>query len=59
MIEKRFAAAIERHAPHGDCHHLSARRLMGCFHFSVRTLFSSANDEPRVKYFSGYFELIG
>jgi len=34
-----IAAAIERHAPHGDCHHLSARRAMRCFHSSCERYF--------------------
>ena len=59
MIEKRFAAAIEWHAPHGDSHHLSSRGAMRDAHFIMRAIFSGANNQPRVKYFSGYFELIG
>jgi hypothetical protein len=59
MIEKRFAAAIEWHAPDGDRNHLSAGCAMGSFHFIVRAIFPGADDQARVEYFSGYFELVG
>ena len=58
MIEKRFAAVIQRDATNGDCHHLSPGRLMGGFHFIVASVFPGADDEPRVECFSGDFKFI-
>jgi hypothetical protein len=40
MIEKRFAAAIERHTSHRHGHHLRARRAMRGFHLFERSVLS-------------------
>jgi hypothetical protein len=41
--------AVQVHAPHGDRHHLGARRLDGAHHLLVRAVLARADDQPRAE----------